>query len=80
MFMQDLLDDAGEFLEDVLLQDCGEAFPDGGGSVRHGASHSWTSKRSWRIDSRVNFVEHVGRRQGARLVAARGMRSRICSR
>jgi hypothetical protein len=40
--MDDLLDDAGKVVQDLPFQGCGETLPEGGESLLHGVSHSFT--------------------------------------
>ena len=58
--MEDLLDEAGELVDELLPQGCRELLPEGGGSVEHGGAYSFTSARNWSMASRVNFARCAG--------------------
>jgi hypothetical protein len=78
--MEDFLEQGGELLDDVLLQDVGEALPECSGGAGHGASHSFSRASRARRASLVNCVRRHERLLVARLVAWTGMRRRMKSR
>ncbi len=78
--MKDLLEDGGEFGEDLLLQGLVESAPDGSGGAGHGTAHSWIrASRSSRAFL-VSLVRGGEAQMGARLVDTMGRRSRMKSR
>jgi hypothetical protein len=80
MFMDDLLEDAGEVFADLLLHGSREPSPDVLGLLRHGIPHSFTRESSSPMASKVNFVRRGEGWLAARLVAETGMQRWMESR
>src|SRR6266436_8309807 len=79
LFMDYLLEDRREVVENVVLDVWGQSPPDGGWISGHSASHSPATVMSSWIASPVSLVGTPGR-HGASVVTASGMHKAIASR
>jgi hypothetical protein len=69
VLMEDFLEQGGELLDDLLLQDVGEALPEPSGGAGHGASHSFSRASRSRRAALVNCVRSLEALSAVRLVA-----------
>jgi hypothetical protein len=75
--MENLLEQGGEFLEDLLFQVVGEPLPDAPGGSLHVPSHSFARASSSSNAALVNVVRNWRPVSALRLVAGTGMRRRM---